>query len=79
METTIDCIAVQAQRQPRPSLSIAEHMRSTQLRLVADDKRELDLRIQVEQGRGWLLVSRSFSLDDGHGATLVRKGLRRAA
>ena len=75
MESVIDRIAVQAQQQPQPTLTIADHMRSDQLRLVADDKRDLDEMIQVELNRGWFVVSRSYSLDDGHGATLIRKAL----
>ena len=73
METVIDSIAVQTKKQPQPSLSISAHMRSDQLHLVADDKPELDKMIQAEQGQGWFLVSRSYSSEDGHGATLIRK------
>ncbi len=41
-----------------------------QMRLVADDKRALDQMISTEQLRGWILVSRNYSLDHGHGALL---------
>lgn len=50
-----------------------------QLRLVADDKRELDQMISTEQLRGWILVSRSYSLDDGHGALLFWNDKSKAA
>ena len=49
------------------------------LRLAGADKGELDHVIELEQRQGWLLVSRSYSMDDGHGAELVRTELHKAA
>lgn len=77
MESMIHSIAAQTQQLPAASLS--DPLRSDRLRLVADDKRDLDEMIQVEQRQGWVLVSRSYSLDEGHGATLIRKDQGKAA
>lgn len=77
MENMTHSIAAQTQR--RPAASLSEPIRSHQLLLVADDKRALDRMIQDEQHQGWVLVSRSYSLDEGHGATLIRKDFGRAA
>ena len=52
---------------------------SDQQRLVAKDKRELDRIIELKQRHGWLLVSRSYSMEEGHGATMVTNKLGRAA
>lgn len=49
------------------------------LRLCAADKGELDRAIEGEQRQGWVLVSRSYSMDDGHGAELVRTEMTKAA
>lgn len=49
------------------------------LRLVAADKGDLDRMISTEQRQGWLLVCRTHSMDDGHGAELVRTELHKAA
>ncbi|MCX7177077.1 MAG: hypothetical protein NT159_24785 [Proteobacteria bacterium] len=46
--------------------------RQDRMRLFSQDKSELERRIDEETARGWKLVSRSFSLDDGHGAEMVR-------
>lgn len=77
MERTLFSFVAQAQR--RPVAVRCEKRRSDQLRLTADDKRALEHMVDVELRRGWVLVSRSFSLDDGHGATLVRKEISKAA
>jgi len=53
--------------------------RPARMRLVSEHKAELELRIEVEVRAGWELVSRSYSLDDGHGAELVRREVRHAA
>ncbi len=45
----------------------------------ADDKNELDQLIAVKQRYGWLLLARSYSMEEGHGATLARKALAKAA
>jgi len=52
----------------------SDNKRPNQLRLAAKDKSDLEGMIKVEQGKGWQLLSRSYSLDEGHGATLVWKG-----
>jgi len=54
-------------------------MRPARIRLFSGDKAELEQRIEVEVLDGWELVSRSYSLDDGHGAELVRRDTRHAA
>ena len=74
MEASIDHLALKSHTMPKPAAPI-----SAQLRLVADNKRDLDEMILAEQGRGWLLISRGYSLDEGHGATLIRKDLVKAA
>lgn len=43
---------------------------ATRIRLYCQDKSELERKIEEEKARGWLLVSRNYSLDDGHGAEL---------
>ncbi|MCX7173735.1 MAG: hypothetical protein NT159_07395 [Proteobacteria bacterium] len=53
--------------------------RPARMRLFSGDKAELEQRIQAEVRAGWELVSRSYSLDDGHGAELVRREVRHAA
>ena len=53
--------------------------RFEKLRITAADSSELDRRIEAEQLRGWLLLCRSHSMDDGHGATLIRKAMDEAA
>jgi len=47
-------------------------------RLFSDDKRELDQMIEVQRRNGWLLVSRSHSMEDGHGAVMMRKDAEKA-
>lgn len=65
---------------PKPLAASAFSRCSTrQLRLVADDKRELDRMIEAEQLRGWILVCRSHSLEDGHGALLFWNDISKAA
>lgn len=49
------------------------------LRLCSTNKDELDRAVECEQRQGWVLVSRSYSMDDGHGAELVRKEMSKAA
>ncbi len=49
------------------------------LRLCAVDKGELDRTVEAEQRQGWVLVSRSYSMDDGHGAELTRLEIIKAA
>ncbi len=49
------------------------------LHLLTADKSELDRRIAVELKQGWLLVFRSYTMDEGHGAELVRGELHHAA
>ena len=61
---------------PRP---VAANSSTRQMRLVADDKNELDQMIAAEKRRGWKLVSRSYNLDDGHGALLYWKDQSKAA
>ncbi len=78
METVIDRIAVETQQQAA-AVKRSGPARSNQLRLVAENKRDLDQMLQIEQGNGWTLVSRSYSMDDGHGATLVWKERDKAA
>jgi len=53
--------------------------RPARMRLFSGDKAELEQRIEVEVLRGWELVSRSYSMDDGHGAELVRREFSHAA
>lgn len=60
-----------AQLQQRPTPSRPRPWRAEQQRLVSSDKYQLEQMIRSEQRRGWVLLSRSYSLDDGHGATLV--------
>ena len=61
---------------PRP---VATNASTRQMRLVADDKSELDKMIEAELQRGWTLVSRSYNLDDGHGALLYWNDMSKAA
>ena len=49
------------------------------LRLLGDDKSELDLMIEVHLRRGWSLEHRSHSLDEGHGAVLKLMPISKAA
>ena len=49
------------------------------LRLCAVDKAKLDQAIEGEQRQGWMLVSRCYSMDDGHGAELARTEMTQAA
>lgn len=42
------------------------------MRVHSDDKAELEHHIGIRLMSGWQLVSRSYSMDDGHGAELVR-------
>ncbi|OIQ99046.1 hypothetical protein GALL_189600 [mine drainage metagenome] len=49
------------------------------LRLCATNKNELDWAVESEQRQGWVLISRSYSMDDGHGAELMRKEMSKAA
>lgn len=74
MEAVIDSVAVQVQHQPQQAASTSDKMR-----IVADCKRDLDDMIQAELQRGWVLISRGYSLDEGHGATLIRKDLEKTA
>ena len=55
METVIDRIAVQSQPPLKPAVPI-----SNQLRLVVDNKPDLDEMILAEQGQGWVLISRGY-------------------
>lgn len=57
----------------------AGSMLPDRLRLLTTDKSELDRRIEVEKRQGWRLASRSYSMDEGHGAELVRAELDNAA
>lgn len=45
------------------------------LRLVASDGHELDQMIELRLCQGWMLLSRSYSLERGHRAKLMRVGL----
>ena len=74
MDAVIDNVAVQVPQPPQRSASKSEKMR-----IVADNKRDLDDMIQAELRQGWELVSRGYSLDEGHGATLIRKTLEETA
>ena len=58
----------------RPAVSYSD-----QKHLVADDKSDLDRMIEARQRHGWLLVSRSYSMDKGHGATMARNDMGQAA
>jgi len=68
-----------AQVQQHPATLRHDSIRSEQMRLTAGDKSELEKMVEVELRRGWALLSRSFSLDDGHGATLIRREISKAA
>ena len=48
-------------------------------RIFAEDKSDLDRTIALKQRHGWILLSRSYSMEDGHGATLARQVLSKAA
>lgn len=74
MESMNYRIASRTQR--RPAALLADPVRVHPLRLVADDKRELDQMIQVEQRQGWVLVCRSYSLDDGQGGLVPIEEVR---
>jgi len=63
-----------AEPKQRPAASSSD-----QQRLVAKDKRELDRAIELKQRHGWLLVSRSYSMEEGHGATLITNRLGKVA
>ncbi len=41
------------------------------LRMLGEDKNEIDEMIEAHVRLGWVLIRRSYSMDDGHGAELV--------
>jgi len=57
---------------PSAKLKRAALRRIDELKLVGDQKAEVDLQITAAEREGWRLYSRAFSLDDGHSATLRR-------
>lgn len=72
MENFVQYLVSQPKQRP-----VAEF--SDRQRIVAKNKGDLDRMIEIRQRHGWLLVSRSYSMDEGHGATLIRKELGKAA
>lgn len=71
MENFVQYLVAEPKRRPVASFSDRQ-------RLVAKDKCDLDRMIEARQCHGWVLVSRTYSMDEGHGATLIRRNREKA-
>jgi len=72
MDSFVQYLCSEPKQLPATSFPVRE-------RLVCKDKDKLDRMVQVKQSHGWILILRTYSMEDGHGAVVVRKALGQAA
>lgn len=72
MNNLVQYLSTEPKQQPVESFSVQE-------RLVARNKGDLDRMVEVKQRHGWLLLLRTYSMDEGHGAVVARRALGNAA